>query len=91
MGLSGLLLHSYFSNAWLWRASVLLAFASGFAALYVWRQRRINNPCDGCPLGTFPTCDWNMPRLLAQNAQDPLWLQIGADLEAQRPEQTGGR
>lgn len=89
--LSGLLLHSYFSNAWLWRASVLLAFASGFAALYVWRQRRINNPCDGCPLGTFPTCDWNMPRLLAQNAQDPLWLQIGADLEAQRPEQPGGR
>lgn len=89
--LSGLVLHSHFSNVWLWRAGVLLAFASGFAALYVWRQRRINNPCDGCPLGTFPTCDWNMPRLLAQNAQDPLWIQISADRVAQRPEQHDGR
>lgn len=84
--LSGLVLQSYFSNAWLWRASVLLAFASGFWALYTWRQRRINNPCDGCPLGTFPTCEWNMPQLLAQNSHDPLWIQISADMAAHRPE-----
>ena len=80
--LSGLILKSYFSNEWLWRACVLLAFAAGFWTLYVWRQKRINNPCETCPLGAFPTCDWNMPRLLAQNSQDPLWIKIAADLNS---------
>lgn len=86
--LSGLVLQSYFSNVWLWRASVLLAFASGFVVLYAWRQRRINNPCDGCPLGTFPTCDWNMPRLLAANDHNPLWLKIAEDLGRREHENT---
>src|SRR5665647_1992970 len=74
--LSGLFLQNYFSNAWIWRSCVLLAFATGFLILYKWRQKRINNPCETCPLGTFPTCDWNMPRLLAQNSQDLLWIKI---------------
>lgn len=80
--LSGLVLQSYFANVWLWRACVLLAFSIGFLILYKWRQKRIDNPCETCPLGIFPTCDWNMPRLLAQNNQDPLWIQINADLAA---------
>ena len=80
--LSGLVLQSYFSNAWLWRACVLLAFATGFLILYKWRQKRINNPCETCPLGIFPTCEWNMPRLLAQNNHDPLWIKISEDLTA---------
>jgi hypothetical protein len=74
--LSGMVLQSYFLNTWLWRSCVLLAFATGFMALFKLRQRRINNPCNNCPLGVFPTCDWNMPRLLAQNDQDPLWIKI---------------
>ena len=78
--LSGLVLKSYFSNEWLWRACVLLAFATGFLILYKWRQKRINNPCESCPLGIFPTCEWNMPRLLAQNNQDPLWIKIADDM-----------
>ena len=81
--LSGLVLQSYFANVWLWRACVLLAFSIGFLILYKWRQKRINNPCDSCPLGIFPTCEWNMPRLLAQNNQDPLWIKISEDLMAQ--------
>ena len=81
--LSGLVLQSYFANVWLWRACVLLAFSIGFLILYKWRQKRINNPCETCPLGIFPTCDWNMPRLLAQNNQDPLWIKINAYLTAQ--------
>lgn len=83
--LSGLVLQSYFSNSWLWRACVLLTFASVFLILYKWRQKQIDNPCEACPLGLFPTCDWNMPRLLAQNAQDPLWIKINSDMTAQRP------
>lgn len=78
--LSGLFLQSYFSNAWVWRACVALAFTTGFMSLYKWRQKRINNPCETCPLGTFPTCDWNMPRLLAQNCQDPVWIKIAEDM-----------
>lgn len=81
--LSGLVMQSYFSNTWLWRSCVLLAFATGFLALFKLRQKRINNPCDTCPLGAFPTCEWNMPRLLAQNNQDPLWLKISNDMTAQ--------
>ena len=81
--LSGLVLQSYFANVWLWRAYVLLAFSIGFLILYKWRQKRINKPCETCPLGIFPTCDWNMPRLLAQNNQDPLWIKINADLTVQ--------
>ena len=77
--ISGLWARAYFSNEWLWRACVLAAFAAGFAALYTWRQRRTNNPCETCPLGTFPTCDWNMPRLLEANADNPLWIKIAED------------
>ena len=90
--LSGLVLQSYFLNAWIWRASVVLAFTAGFVLLFKWRQKRINNPCETCPLGTFPTCDWNMPRLLAQNIQHPLWLKISTDMVTQQrshSDQTG--
>jgi hypothetical protein len=86
--LSGLALQSYFSNTWLWRACVLLAFSTGFLVLYKWRQKRINDPCETCPLGNFPTCDWNMPRLLEQNSHDPLWIKISADLAAQQHRST---
>ena len=89
--LSGLVLQSYFANVWLWRACVLLAFSIGFLILYKWRQKRIDNPCETCPLGIFPTCDWNMPRLLAQNNQDPLWIQINADLAAHQKKNSGSK
>lgn len=81
---SGLVLQSYFANEWLWRACVLLAFSTGFLTLYKWRQNRINNPCETCPLGIFPTCEWNMPRLLAQNNLDPLWIKISKDVTVQQ-------
>lgn len=77
--LTGLFLKSYFSNPWIWRGCILLAFATGFIALYKWRQKKPNNPCDTCQLGQFPTCEWNMPRLLAENTNDPVWIKIAED------------
>ena len=77
---SGLFQRAYFESIWLWHGSVVIAFAVGFLALYKWRQKRSNNPCDDCPLGQFPTCEWNMPRLLSQNILDPLWIKIAEDL-----------
>lgn len=74
--LSGIMFRSYFENVLLWKSSVILAFALSCKALFTWRQARINDPCDGCPQGRFPTCDWNMPRLLAGNLDDPVWHSI---------------
>lgn len=73
---SGMLMHAYISNAWLWRAGLILVFLTSFALLYKWREARSIDPCDTCPLGHFPTCDWNMPRLLAAQIDDPLWIDI---------------
>ena len=76
---SGLIIQAYFQNEWLWRGCVVFAFASCFFCLYKWRQVRIDDPCYQCPLGTFPTCEWNMPRLLSANVSDPAWKAVADD------------
>jgi hypothetical protein len=81
---SGLFKVSYFDNAWLWRFSVLLAFGCFFSALYLWRLKHFDDPCVNCPLGRFPTCDWNMPRLLAANPDDALLGKIAAQAGLRR-------
>ena len=43
---------------------VVIAFAAVLKSLLWLRASRIDNPCTDCPLDEFPTCDWNMPRLL---------------------------
>lgn len=76
---SGLFRVSYFGNEWLWRSATLLAFGCVFALLYLWRIKHSNDPCINCPSGRFPTCDWNMPRLLAANADDAVLKAIGIE------------
>lgn len=29
------------------------------------RERATESPCTQCPMGAYPTCTWNLPRLLA--------------------------
>ena len=65
---SGLFLLNPPVNVWLFRALIIIAFACGFKILSYMRNRYTYNPCSDCPLGTFPTCEWNMPRLLNENS-----------------------
>lgn len=61
-----LLIHSPFSE-WLFRPLIIGNFTSIYRILKLVRSRFTKSPCDDCPLGYFPTCEWNLPRLLAEN------------------------
>lgn len=55
----------------LFLVSLPLAFAAVLIGLLRLRRAYPDDPCRQCPLGVFPTCEWNLPRLLATN-EDPL-------------------
>ena len=48
----------------------VIVFGALARALLVLRDRRTSSPCGTCSLGVYPTCRWNLPRLLA-SAGDP--------------------
>jgi hypothetical protein len=48
------------------------------------RERRPSNPCTACPLGTYPTCEWNLPRILRSSPDVEL---ARALVEAKHPTQ----
>jgi hypothetical protein len=73
---SGLFLQTYLVGNWTWRALVAGAFGAAFAGLQAWRRRRLDDPCATCPQGYFPTCDWNLPRLLRENSADEVLRDI---------------
>lgn len=64
---SGLLLISPTVNVWLFRIGIIALFLFLYRAIRYVRNRYTYNPCSDCPLGVFPTCDWNLPRLLNEN------------------------
>lgn len=49
------------------RLFVLIVVPSGYAVLSYLRAKYTHDPCKDCPLGTYPVCEWNLPRLLNQN------------------------
>lgn len=65
---SGMLLMNPPFSVWIFRFWVLMIFIILYYGLRAIRNRYTYNPCDDCPLGVFPTCDWNLPRLLNENA-----------------------
>jgi hypothetical protein len=60
-------------NPWVFRLAVLVAFILGIKLLTNIRKRKLNDPCQNCPLGVFPTCEWNLPRLLKHNPQKAIF------------------
>jgi len=85
--LSGLFLYRGIFQPWIFRLLVIAAFLICCKALVALRLLRPNNPCTSCPLGVYPTCEWNLPRLLANNddlliLQEPLMKQISRDNDA---------
>lgn len=57
-------------SSWFLLAAAIVLFAGSARGLLWLRARFPDNPCRSCPLGVYPTCSWNMDRLL-RNA-DPL-------------------
>jgi hypothetical protein len=47
-----------------------LVFTVLARALLRLRDRMTRSPCTSCPLGAYPTCSWNLPRILNE-ADDP--------------------
>lgn len=64
---SGALLIRVPVNRPLWLLLMALMFWAVYAALRRVRDSQTDDPCEACPLGRYPTCDWNLPSLL----QDP--------------------
>lgn len=61
--------HFLVSSIWAWRGLVILALLVVAKLLLTLRARKPADPCSACPLGRYPTCDWNLPRLLSVNPQ----------------------
>lgn len=74
--LSGLVLISPPYSEWIFRVSVLAFYLIASRFLRFIRNRYTYNPCDDCPLGVFPTCDWNLPRLMRENEDIDLSIMI---------------
>lgn len=66
---SGILFANPPFSEWLFRLSVVIMFLIGYRALKSIRNRYTYSPCSDCPLGSFPVCEWNLPRLLQTNPE----------------------
>jgi hypothetical protein len=60
--LSGMVLFTPGHFASVFRPAVVTAFLLGYALLTAQRERNRDDPCRACPLGVFPTCEWNRAR-----------------------------
>ncbi len=55
-----------------WALAVVFAFAAVMHLLVTLRRLKPSDPCSKCPLGMYPTCEWNRERLLAENSEPVL-------------------
>lgn len=64
-------------------ASGLVFVAVGKTLLSV-RERKAKSPCTTCPLGAFPTCSWNLPRLASSGVDASLIEAIMQSIEVKQ-------
>lgn len=70
---------------------MFFAFTAGYLCLARLRQRWARDPCEGCPQRRYPTCDWNLPRLLTAAPDERLAVAIRSHLLDARADCTGSR
>jgi hypothetical protein len=68
--ISGLMLVTPPFDPTLFRIFLVGIFIVLHRFLRTYRNHYTKSPCDNCPLGYFPSCEWNLPRLLAENYDD---------------------
>lgn len=78
---SGLFLISPSVSIWLFRCTVVILFVMVRYMLKAIRNRYTYDPCSDCPLGTFPSCEWNLPRLLGENPDIQLFATLNEQLD----------
>jgi hypothetical protein len=61
---------------WVFRLIQVTVFLLVYRTLFRWRARKIDNPCMKCPLGHYPVCEWNLPRLMEDSEQRAVFQQI---------------
>jgi hypothetical protein len=66
---TGMLITAPLLNIWLFRLLMFVVFGVIYFALTKLRIKFSQDPCKSCPLGTYPICDWNLPRLLEDQEQ----------------------
>jgi hypothetical protein len=77
----GLLLDAPLPAPRMLSVAVLIAVFLVSAAFLLWLRRRYpNDPCTACPLGVFPTCEWNLPRLLGQLGDGRVHLPVAEEV-----------
>lgn len=79
--ITGLILITPPFSVWIFRLTLLVVFGLLYYSLRAIRNRYTYNPCDDCPLGVFPTCDWNLPRLLRENPDVELLATINQSIQ----------
>lgn len=43
---------------------ITVIFAMSYRTIKSFRNRFTKSPCDDCPLGRFPICEWNLPHIM---------------------------
>lgn len=85
----GLIRIDYPVPSWAWRLGVAFIAVALWRGLLLLRQSRSNDPCSSCELGVYPTCDWNLPRLLNKTEDPVLRATIGDHLGVLGQEKAG--
>ena len=70
--ISGLFFVSFGPSRSMWLLAVPFAFGVVMFFMVALRRLKPSDPCSACPLGIYPTCEWNLPRLLAENCEPTL-------------------